>query len=446
VHMHHQLPSSRTGLGKVSITIVIMSLLLLVIPGLPSATGFVGGKSIANSTLPDSRANGIRPPITLTSPNAQADGYYGTSVANNNKYLVVGASGEYSDGIPSVGRAYLYNAQTGSLLCNFTSPHPTNVAQYGNSVGIAGSLVVVGAPGAGYAYVYNATNCSLLKTLSSPNSQGGGNFGSAVAIYRTKVIVGAIGESSHGQAVAGNAYEFDALTGKLLHNFTSSHPQFYGEFGTAVAIDSKYIAISAPYENSSEIYRTGNTYLFNASNGNLVLELPIPNPQQGESFGSSVAIAGNRIIVGAMYRSVNGTYNAGQAYVFNIFNEITRNAGAKGSTTRVLLAYTFSSPKLYKKGQGLFGSSVAINNNLAIVGAIYQPADHMGHAGRAYVFSLTKNGSLLYSLASPNPSRAGWYGNAASISGTSNLFVIGAEAETADGHGYAGHAYLYHLG
>ena len=76
--------------------------------------------------------------------------------------------------------------------------------------------MVVGAPGetvngqtaAGHAYVFDATTGSLIATLTSPNAQSGGEFGFSVAISSSGVIVGAPGETSSGLTQAGNAYSF----------------------------------------------------------------------------------------------------------------------------------------------------------------------------------------------------------------------------------------------
>src|SRR5207245_475381 len=78
------------------------------------------------------------------------------------------------------------------------------------------SSVVLGAPAATvmgqtlacHGYVFDATTGSLIATLTSPNAQSGGEFGFSVAISSSGVIVGAPGETSSGLTQAGNAYSF----------------------------------------------------------------------------------------------------------------------------------------------------------------------------------------------------------------------------------------------
>src|SRR5947199_100623 len=89
--------------------------------------------------------------ITLTSPNAQTDGLFGRSVAVNESgtIVVVGAFGE-SAGTPvqpEAGNAYVFDATDGSLITTLTSPTPQADGDFGLSVAVSGTTVVVGAPG-----------------------------------------------------------------------------------------------------------------------------------------------------------------------------------------------------------------------------------------------------------------------------------------------------------
>ena len=152
--------------------------------------------------------------FTLASPNAQAYGGFGESVAISGSDVVVGAPYETVAGNQYDGRAYVFST-TGTSLVNLTSPNPQKYGNFGDSVAISGSDVVVGAPGeevagnqyAGHAYVFSTTG-SLLKTLTSLNPQVSGSFGNSVAISGSDVVVGANYETFNGWQTAGRAYVF----------------------------------------------------------------------------------------------------------------------------------------------------------------------------------------------------------------------------------------------
>src|SRR2546425_114850 len=191
--------------------------------------------------------------ITLTSPNAQLNGNFGFSVAVNegDPIVVVGAPFE-SAGTPAqpdAGHAYVLDTTIG-LITTLTSPTPELAGEFGFSVAVSGTTVVVGAPfesaatptqsAAGHAYVFDASTGFLAPTtLTSPTPQPFGVFGVSVAVSEDPtVVVGAPLESAGtpAQPQAGHAYVFDASTGFLAPTtLTSPTPQPFGEVGTSVA-------------------------------------------------------------------------------------------------------------------------------------------------------------------------------------------------------------------
>ena len=94
-----------------------------------------------------------------------------------------------------------------------------------------------------------------------------------------------------------------------------------------------------------------------------------------DQFGYSVAISGNRVVVGAYGEDDAGGTNSGKAYIFD-------------ATTGSLL-HTLHNPNAYgTSADDYFGLSVAISGNLAIIGVPY--ADDAGgtNSGKAYVYQI----------------------------------------------------------
>jgi hypothetical protein len=299
-------------------------------------------------------------------------------------------------------------------------------------VAIYGTTLVVGAPGetvsghlgAGDVYVYNDSSGRLNLTLSSPNPQTNGAFGLAVAISGSTIVVGAPGEKPHGLLEAGRAYTFNARTGALKWKLNTPNAQKYGSFGSSVAIAGTTVVVGAPYENASGQVDAGHAYVFNANTGGRLSMYNSSDAQSYGGFGHSVAISGKTIVVGAPDETTNNYAAAGNIYVFN-----QRRPGF------VSVLY---SPNT--KTYGEFGTSVAIHETTVMVGAPGENASgHVG-AGNAYTFDISTS-ALIATLSSPNAQQDGGFGFSVAITGTT--LVVGAPEETVFSALEAGRAYTF---
>lgn len=153
----------------------------------------------------------------------------------------------------------------------------------------------------------------------------------------------------------------------------------------------------------------------------------------GDSFGRSVAVSGDTVVVGAPYATINGKASQGAAYVFvkpvngwattgTYTAELINNSGAAGDN---------------------FGSSVAISGNTVVVGA---PSATSTPQGAAYVFVepadgvwTTPTGSPTYNaeLTASTGVAGDLFGYSVAISGDT-IVVGGAGAD-----GYQGAAYVF---
>jgi len=152
----------------------------------------------------------------------------------------------------------------------------------------------------------------------------------------------------------------------------------------------------------------------------------------GDEFGSSVSISGDVAIVGAWLDNTTGESNAGSVYVYR-FN----------GTNWIEEAHLFASDGQGGIPQGdLFGMSISVSGNIAIVGA---PADDSivgTGAGSAYVYRF--NGTnwieethLFASDGAVNDS----FGKSVSIS--DNVAIVGAFRDDTESGINVGSAYVY---
>ena len=397
----------------------------------------------------------LTPIQTYSNPNAygtSADDYFGLSVAISGNRVVVGAHGEDDAGGTYSGKAYIFDATTGSLLHTLHNPNAYGTSasdQFGTSVAISGNRVVVGAPYEGDAggtysgkvYIFDVNTGGLLTTLSNPNAYGTSTsdyFGYSVDIDGNRVAVGAYAEDDARGANSGKAYIFDATTGSLLH--TLHNPNAYGtpandQFGFSVSISGTNVIVGAYGEDDAGGTDSGKAYIFDATTGSLLHTLHNPNSYGTpayDQFGVSVAISGTYAVVGAYGEGDSGGSYSGKAYIFDV-------------TTGSLL-HTLHNPNAYStSADDFFGYSVATDGNYAIVGAYGEDDAGGTDSGKAYIFDVT-TGSLLHTLHNPNAystSDTDNFGKAVSISGTN--VIVGAYGEDDAGGTNSGKAYVYQI-
>ena len=316
---------------------------------------------------------------TLTSPNAQTNGEFGAfAVVASDNIVVVTAWNEAANGFAQAGHAYIFNAATGALLRTLTSPNAQTGGEFGNGIAVSGNIVVVSAwheaangfAEAGHAYVYSADTGTLLRTFTSPNAQTGGQFGDEVGVAGKIVAVGAETETANGYSQAGHAYTFNVLTGKLITAFTSPNPVTGGYFGSTVTLVGNVLALGAQNETPNGYIGAGRAYTYSADTGTLLRTFTSPNAQTGGQFGWALAVNGNTLDVSGWLETANGHAGAGHVYIFNI------ETGA--------LIRTLTSPNAQTFGG--FGEAVAAIGNIVVVGAPFEAAGGYAGAGHAYLF------------------------------------------------------------
>jgi hypothetical protein len=262
---------------------------------------------------------------TLSNPAPAAGDNFGSSVAISGNTIVVGAEGDETDTfvpglILATGSAFIFNASTGALNATL---EPDNLflasgQRFGHSVAVSGNSVVVGAyqdNGAnlfgGTARVYNATTGAWLDTIINPTPAVGDQFGFSVAISGNTIVVGAPGDN----AFDGRAYVFDATTGSTTSTLVNPSPAAGDQFGSSVGVSGNTAVVGAPTDDTGAT-DAGRAYLFNATTGGVLANIANPTVGAGDVFGSAVAISGSRAVVGARADDT-GVANAGRAYVFS---------------------------------------------------------------------------------------------------------------------------------
>ena len=268
---------------------------------------------------------------TLNNPNpvgtSDVDNF-GYSVAISGDRAIVSAYNETVSGVIQAGRVYVYNVTTGALIYTLNNPAPSlSTEQFGRSIAMSSDYIIVGGV-FGKVYIYNATTGALIHTLNNPNPVGinsGDEFGHSVSISGDRAIVGAYGEGEASSPLidrSGKAYIYNVTTGALV--YTLNNPNAFGtttddNFGYSVAISGNYAIVGARNEDDIDGNLSGKAYVFNVTTGALFNILDNPNAfgtSNGDRFGYSVAISGDRAIVGAYQEDDASGTNSGKAYIY----------------------------------------------------------------------------------------------------------------------------------
>ena len=341
----------------------------------------------------------------LNSGNAQGiNDYFGCSVAAWGDVIAVGAYGDEANG-EGAGAAYVFERNQGDpndwdKVTKLVGTGNAAMDHFGQSVAAAGDMVVVGAPlsydttpNRGSAYVFErnsggANAWGQAKMLRATDASAEDHFGQSVAVAGDVVVVGAPGDDNPA-VDSGSAYVFERNAVSVDNwGFVKKLAPLAldiaagADFGAAVAAAGDLIVVGAPFGSGAED-PPGAAYVFERNAGGTnnwgqVAKLVSSDAEDGDAFGCSVAIADDLVVVGAEGDEWPGFLSmVGSAYVFG------RHAGGTNAwgQMRKLVAHD---PEAYD----LFGHAVAAAGAVIVVGA-YGDDDLIEDSGAAYVFEGT---------------------------------------------------------
>lgn len=315
-------------------------------------------------------------------------------------------------------------------------------------------LLIISFSTSSFSQVYN----QIQKIIASDRASGD-VFGIAVSVSGSYAIVGAQNEAEDEAGMntlvyAGSAYIFEkdnnghwVQTQKIVPSDRTSNDYF----GGAVSISGNRAIVGAYEKNAigtNSFSHAGAAYIFERDgNGiwNEVKKIVASDTGATDHFGYSVSISGDRVIVGSPLDAEDATggntlSSAGSAYLFE------RDGNGNWSQTQKIVPTDRASADL-------FGASVSISADYAIVGAYQEDENPAGgntlnNAGSAYIFQRDGNNvwNQTQKIVSSDRAITDRFGISVSISGT--YLVVGAYLEDENETGgstlsNAGSAYIF---
>jgi hypothetical protein len=272
----------------------------------------------------------------------------------------------------------------------------------------------------------------------------------------------AIQKASEAEARNPNIAPQQASLFKQSVKLTASPSSSYIRFGSSAAIEGDTAIVGTP-EDVGGVNNKGSAYIFIRNRGTWIQQqkLVASDAALGDEFGTSVAINGDKVIIGARGKSINGNLYQGAAYIFvrngstwiqqqklvasggsaserfGTSVVISGNTAIVGTATFAgnspqgsatvfeLIGGVWTVQQKIKASDGVdsytFGSSLTVSDDTLIVGA---PGGNNG-AGSAYVF--VRNGALWteqQKLVAPNGVAGDYFGDSVAING--DTAIIGA--------------------
>jgi len=305
---------------------------------------------------------------------------------------------------------------------------------FGASIAVAGNRLVIGVPGkdslavnTGIVYVYdwNGTVYVEVGRIIASDAAAHNYFGLSVALSGDgdRLAVGAHVEDA-ASVDAGKVYIFDWNSATSMYDdvsqLTAFDPRAGEWFGGTVALtgDGTRLVVGATCD-ATATDNAGKVYVYDWNSDTCVYDevttISASDAQTTDWFGSSVAISGNRLVVGTHTEATAGA-NAGKVYVYDwnsdtdTYDEVT-TISATGA-----------------EANGQFGVSVVISSDTLVVGV--QCESSVGvDAGAVCIYIWNSDTSAYDEVSTITASDAeayDYFGIAVALSSDSTRLLVGA--------------------
>lgn len=318
---------------------------------------------------------------------------FGTSVDISGDYAIIGTPGQdTSPSFQNEGVAYIFkkSGNTWTQQQELEADDPHSDKRFGTCVAIDGDYAIVGNQyntisgllQAGSAYIFKRTGSTWTQQQKIISDDSGAyyRFGVSVDISGDTVV---IGEARTAGTNIGRAYVWTRSGDTWTQQQKLEHPSpaQYDNFGESVSISGNSVAVGVPGRdeglpgNSSTgsvvVYtRSGSTWTYQQQ---LVANDPSLQALLGQGE-SGLDIDGDNLIVGAKNSDIDGLNSAGSAYIFT-------RTGSTWTQQQKLVATT---PTANDK----FGTTVRIDGNYAFV---YNQMGSLSGIGNVIVYRKTNN-------------------------------------------------------
>ena len=299
--------------------------------------------------------------------------------------------------------------------------------QFGVAVAIGDGVMAVGDPnddinltnsGSVHLYDLNGNQINPRKLvradaqfrITAPTQTTSANFGKEIAIGSGVIAIGDDENKVHLYTTGG---EYRRTIGPP----SADDQGLNGDFGSSVAIADGRIVIGEPnYDRQSPTSKTdeGAAYIFDTK-GNFIKRIYSPSTEGDDHFGSSVAIGNGRIAVTQRLPGV-GVGNSTRVYIYDYSGEYITTLGNSSST--------------YSTSLEVYPRNIAIGSGRIVCG---DPDNNFDATyGRVNVHDLS--GTKLFEITPPDTEADVGFGETVAIG--CGRIIVGAPYDNVGGSGF----------
>ncbi len=328
-------------------------------------------------------------PVQLMHPSGAVNDRFGSWVAIDGDTLIVGMPLDDIGANVDQGSVHVYRWSGSGWVYEATMTAAGGAAgdNFGSKVAISGDTAIVSAPlddvgvnanqGSAYIFTRSGTTWTQQAQLVATAGAASDQFGASVAIFGDTAVVSASFDDVGANVDQGSAYVFirSGTTWTQQAQLTAVDGQASDFMGDAVAVAGDIVVVGVAFDDVGANINQGSVCVFRRLGATWTQQTQITaaDGAAGDAFGSSLAISGDTMIVGAQYDDVAANDSQGSAYVF----------------VRSGMTWTQQAQLAARDGGAFenFGSAVALDGNTAIVGAAFADVGINNNQGSASVFT-----------------------------------------------------------
>jgi FG-GAP repeat len=365
----------------------------------------------------------------LFGSNVKPNDWFGSAVALDGDTLAIAAENDSEPGSGG-GSVYVFVRQAGAWVeqAHIKPGDWEPFDRFGASLALEGDRLAVGStepnwpgfwyegPGVVYVFERNGSTWTQTARLHAENGNDYDHLGNSLALQGDTIVAAAPGDDA-GVLNSGAVYvfTFDGSAWSQVAKLKPGDPSALQRFGTDVALQGTTLVIGAE-EAMAALSYSGSAYVFEGAGASWtqVQKLVPADLAANDHFGESVAIDGDRLVVGANEADAAGT-DSGATYLFRRFGGAWHEMA-----------------KLVPEGNQVedeLGKQVALEGQRIVTASPFAaPEFWLPDAGAAYVFELAESADF-YCPASTNSSgKPARMGLAGSLSLAANELTLELDA------------------
>lgn len=357
---------------------------------------------------------------TLSSPEPQASGNFGSSCVIINETIVIGEPARHADP-PRAGTVWFFNLK-GNVTKSIKSPFKANSSGFGFALTANDDVLVISEPNlsddethSGMVHYYTLEG-EYLKSVSSKEPTEKGAFGLSLACNDDIILVGEPGVLYEDENITSRVYAYDNSGN---HLYTLHQPEVRtGNFGQSVAVNNETIVVGESYYSDKFPSWQGIIHVYSL-NGSLIRSQTSPfhmTSNRPRNFGAIVSSSDTIYSVGEPRGNVDEQEYAGRAYIYDRKGKVLAN--------------------LTSLQRGMHFGYLLVRNDLTLVEDYVKMENVTGRVG-AVIYD--KHGEIKAIV----PYRDNDYTKGFPKTFTEDYIILGDPWASAEGRQYAGRVLLF---